>query len=192
MMEKQDEEEKNNINKYKKSFEISSTNNINIDPVLKNDIMSIKEYFNKSGNKLSKKVNRTNSFDMSIQLDSKVLKLEKSFSEKISFNTSILNSNKKKITIKCQINEPYKASFTIIVGKKVEIGKLKYNICEQLTKKNRIYSKLKPNSFCLMKNYAFIQEFGTVGDSILSDGDEIYIILKDSMEKAQAQLNEEK
>ena len=46
----------------------------------------------------------------------------------------------------------------------------------------------KPNSFCLMKNYSFIQEFGTVGDTILSDGDNIYIILKDSMKKAQ--LNE--
>ena len=62
-------------------------------------------------------------------------------------------------------------------------------ICEQLGKKNKIYSSLKPSSFCLMKNYSFIQEFGTVGDTILSDGDNIYIILKESMNKAQ--LNEQ-
>jgi hypothetical protein len=190
MIEKQNEEEIKSINKYKKSFEISSQNNININPVLKNNIMSIKEYFNKSGNKLTKKTNRTNSFDMSFNLESKVLNLENSFSQKLSFNNTEVKSNKKKIMIKCQINQPCKASFTIIVGKKVEIGKLKLSICEKLAKKNKAYSKLKPNSFCLMKNYAFIQEFGTVDDSILSDGDNIYIILKDSMEKAQAQLVE--
>ena len=36
-----------------------------------------------------------------------------------------------------------------------------------------------------MKNYSFIQEFGTIGDTILSDGDNVYIILKESMNKAQ-------
>ena len=148
--------------------------------------MSIKEYFDKSGNKFKNKNNRTsNSFDMSFNLESKVLtNLENSFSQKLSFNNNIVN-NKKKITIKCQINEPHKASFTVMVGKKVEISKLKITICEQLGKKNKVYSTLKPNSFCLMKNYSFIQEFGTVGDTILSDGDNIYIILKDSMKKAQ-------
>ena len=62
-------------------------------------------------------------------------------------------------------------------------------ICEQLGKKNKIYASLKPNSFYLMKNYSFVIEFGTVGDTNLTDGDNIYIILKDSMKKAQ--LNEQ-
>ena len=148
--------------------------------------MSIKEYFNKSGNKFRKSSRLANSFDMSFSLESKVFtNLENSFNKKLSFNNNINKVNKKKITIKCVINEPYKASFTVIVGKKVEISKLKMTICEQLSKKNKVYASLKPNSFCLMKNYAFVQEFGTVGDTILSDGDNIYIILKDSMKKAQ-------
>ena len=72
IQEKQDEEEKKNINKYKNnSFEISSQNNININPVLKNNIMSIKEYFNKSGKKLKKKDLRASySFDISFNLES--------------------------------------------------------------------------------------------------------------------------
>ena len=190
IQEKQEEEEKKNINKYKNiSYEISSPNNLNINPVLKNNVMTIKEYFNKSGNKFKRKYRLANSFDMSFNLESKVLtNLENSFSNKLSFNNEIGKNDKKKITMKCIINEPHKASFTVIVGKKVEISKLKMTICEQLGKKNKIYSSLKPNSFCLMKNYLFIQEFGTVGDTILSDGDNIYIILKDSMKKAQ--LNE--
>ena len=36
-----------------------------------------------------------------------------------------------------------------------------------------------------MKNYSFVQEFGIVEDTNLSDGDDIFIILKDSMIKAQ-------
>ena len=188
IQEKQDEEEKKNINKYKNnSFEISSQNNININPVLKNIIMSIKEYFNKSGKKLKKNdLRESYSFDISFNLESKVLaNFENSFNNKLSFNHNIVNNNKKKISIRCHINEPYKAYFTVIVGKKVQISKLKITICEQLNKKNKVYASLKPNSFCLMKNYSFIQEFGTVGDIILSDGDNIYIILKDSMNKAQ-------
>lgn len=187
MQEKQDEEEKKNINKYKNmAFEISPANNININPVLKNNVMSIKEYFNKSGNKFKKSMRLANSFDMSYNLENKVLtNLEKSFSNKISFNNALTKNNKKKIAIKCLINEPHKASFTIIVGKKVEISKLKKTICEQLGKKNKVYSSLEPDSFWLMRNYSVIQEYGTIGDTPLSDGDNIYIILKDSMKKAQ-------
>ena len=189
IQEKQDEEEKKNLNKYKKaSFEIASQNNININPVLKNNVMSIKEYFNKNGNKLKKSYSNrlANSFDISFNLESKVYtNLENSFSQKLSFNNTDLKNNKKKITIKCLINEPHKASFSVLVGKKVEIAKLKLTICEQLGKKNKVYSSLKPYSFWLMKNYSFIQENGTVGDTNLSDGDNIYIVLKDSMTKAQ-------
>ena len=193
IQEKLDQEEQKNINKYKNtSFEISSANNININPVFKNDIMSIKDYFNKSGNKFKLSRLKANSFDMSFNLESKVLtNLENSFSKKLSMNTSSnLKNNKKKIVIRCQITEPHKASFTVLVGKKVEISKLKKTIAEQLSKKHKVYSSLKPSSFCLMKNYSFITEYGTVGDSILSDGDNIYIILKDSMTKCQ--LNEKK
>ena len=96
-----------------------------------------------------------------------------------------LTQNKKKIMIKCQINEPKKASFTIIIGNKVEMTKLKNTICEQLKKKNKIYANLKVNGFCLMKNYSFVPEFGKVENSNLSNGDNVFIILKDSMIKAQ-------
>ena len=41
-----------------------------------------------------------------------------------------------------------------------------------------------------MKNYAFIHEFGNVGDSILSDGDDVYIILNESMDKCQENKKE--
>ena len=167
-------------------YEISSANNININPVLKNNVLSIKEYFYKSENKLRKSKRLSNSFDLSNNLESKVLtNLEKSFSNKMSFNNALPKNNKKKIAIKCLINEPHKASFTIIVGKKVDISKLKKTICEQLGKKNKIYASLEPYSFWLMRNYSVIQEYGTVGDTPLSDGDSIYIVLKDSMKKAQ-------
>ena len=188
-----EQKEKNIINKYKSmSYEISNANNININPGFKNNFLSIKQYFNKSGNKVRNSMKSANSFDMSYNFESKVFtNLENSFSKKLSFHNNINNKmNKKKITIKCSINEPHKASFTVIVGRKVEISKLKMTICEQLSKKNKVYATLKPNSICLMKNYSFVQEFGTVGDSILSDGDNIYIILIDSMKKAQ--LNEPK
>ena len=192
IQEKQDEEEKKNINKYKNmAYEISPANNININPVLKNNVSSIKEYFNKSGNKFRKSMRLANSFDMSINLESKVLtNLETSFSNKMSFNNALPKNSKKKIVIKCLVNEPHKASFTIIVGKKVEISKLKKTICEQLGKKNKVYASLEPDSFWLMRNYSVIQENGTVGDTPLSDGDNIYIVLKDSMKKAQ--LNDQK
>ena len=187
MQEKQEEKETKNINLYKNpSYEISSANNIYINPVLKNNLMSIKEYFNKSGNKFKKSNRLSNSFDISFNLESKVLtNLENSFSKKLSLNNNMVRINKKKIAIKCLINEPHKASFTVIVGKKVEISRLKLTICEQLAKKNKAYASLKPNSFCLMKNYSLIQDFGTIGDTKLNDGDNVYIILIDSMKKAQ-------
>ena len=36
-----------------------------------------------------------------------------------------------------------------------------------------------------MKNYSFVPEFGKVENSNLSNGDNVFIILKDSMIKAQ-------
>ena len=88
--------------------------------------------------------------------------------------------------ITCQITEPAKASFTILIGKKVEMKKLRKTICEQLKKKNKIYSELNINGFFLMnKNYSIIPEFGLVENTNLSDGDIIVIILKDSLKKAQ-------
>ena len=38
-----------------------------------------------------------------------------------------------------------------------------------------------------MKNYSFIPEFGTVGDTILSDEDTVYIILKESMNNCEVE-----
>ena len=125
-------------------------------------------------------LNRENNLNNNLMLN-----FETSFNKKLNLNNNLTKHNKKKITIKCQINEPKKASFTIIIGKKVEMSKLKKTICEQLKKKNKIYANLKLNQFCLMKNYSFVQEFGIVEDTNLSDGDDIFIILKDSMIKAQ-------
>ena len=188
----QDNAFKNQKDKYKTYFEISNINNININPIKKN-IGTIKEYFNKNlSTSLSLKRAKSNSFDMSFNsfnrennVNNLMLNFETSFNKKLSLNNNLLKINKKKITIKCQINEPKKASFTIIIGKKVEMSKLKNTICEQLKKKNKIYANLKVNQFCLMKNYSFVQEFGNVEDTNLSDGDTIFIILKDSMFKAQ-------
>ena len=68
-------------------YEISPSNNIHINPVFKNNLMSIKEYFNKSGNKFRKSARLANSFDMSFNLESKVFtNLENSFSKKLSFH----------------------------------------------------------------------------------------------------------
>ena len=117
---------------------------------------------------------------------------ENSFTKKLSLNNNLMKNNKKKIKITCQINEPKKASFTILIGKKVEMKKLKNTICEQLKKKNKIYTNLNINGFCLMKNYSFVQEFGLVENTNLSDGDNIFIILKDSMIKAQVDKEEKK
>ena len=189
----QDEASKNQNNKYKNYFEISNANNININPIKRN-IGSIKEYFNKSlSNTLSLKRAKANSFDLSFNSlksennlnNNLMLNFETSFNKKLNLNNNLSKNLKKKITIKCQINEPKKASFTIIIGKKVEMSKLKNTICEQLKKKNKIYANLKLNQFCLMKNYSFVQEFGLVEDTNLTDGDDIFIILKDSMFKAQ-------
>ena len=199
IQQKQEEISKNQKDKYnnKSYFQISNPNTININPKTKN-IGTIKEYFNKSiSNTFTGRRLKANSFDMSFNyfnrennINNLMPNLEKSFNKKLTLNNNLIKSNKKKITIKCIINEPKKASFTIIIGKKVEMSKLKLTICEQLKKKNKVYANLKLNGFCLMKNYSFVQEFGIVEDTNLSDGDEIYIILKDSMIKAQ--LDEEK
>ena len=178
-----DEENKNELNKYK--YEISCTNSININPGLKNNLLSIKEYFNKTGNRFRPHRSKSNSFDMSMNFESKVLtNLENSFSRKLSIGSQ-KKKEKKTIKITCHIKEPHNINFSLLLGKKVEISVLKQTICDQLAKKNKDYASLKSNSFCLMKNYVFVQEFGTIGDTILSDGDDVYIILKESMNKCQ-------
>ena len=183
-------------NKHDNYFEISSPNNININP--NKNIGSIKEYFHKNSfSTYPSKRSKANSFDISFSfnrennLNNLMPNFENSFTKKLSLNNTLMKMNKKKIKITCQINEPKKASFTILIGKKVEMIKLKNTICEQLKKKNKIYAKLNINGFCLMKNYSFVQEFGLVENTNLSDGDEVFIILKDSMIKAQVD-NEKK
>lgn len=106
-------------------------------------------------------------------------------------NNEIKNNKKKRITIKCQIDQPKRASFTIIIGKKVEISKLRSTICEQLKKKNKIYNNLKLNGFCLMKNHTFLPETGLVEQTNISDGDEIFIVLKDTIKKVLDDKEEE-
>ena len=187
-------------NKYKNYFEISTPSTININPN-KNlgSIGSIKEYFHKTSfSAYPSKRLKANSFDISFSfnkennLNNLMPNFENSFTKKLTLNNNLMKNNKKKIKITCQINEPKKASFTILIGKKVEMKKLKNTICEQLKKKNRIYANLNVNGFCLMKNYSFVQEFGLVENTNLSDGDDIFIILKDSMIKAQVNKEEKK
>ena len=191
IQQKQDEASKNQKNKYKTYFEISSANNININP--NKNIGSIKEYFHKNSfsNFTSRKV-KSNSFDISFSFNrdnnnnNLIPNFETSFTKKLSLNNTLIKPHKKRMKITCQINEPAKASFTILIGKKVEMKKLRKTICEQLKKKNKIYSELNINGFFLMnKNYSIIPEFGLVENTNLSDGDYIVIILKDSLKKAQ-------
>ena len=183
--EKIDEENKKELNKYK--YEISSTNNININPELKNSLLSIKEYFSKTGKRFRPYRSKSGSFDISMNLESKFLtNLENSFSRKISISSQ-KKKEKKTIKINCHIKEPHKVNFSLLLGKKVEVSVLKQTICDQLSKKNKVYASLKSNSFCLMKNYMFVQELGTIGETILSDGDDVYIILKESMNKCRVE-----
>ena len=181
-----EEKNKGNKNNNSNKLEISSMNNININPPLKKNFITLKNYFNNNESKYKRTYRiKSNSFDMSLNTDSKIISnFETSFCKKLSFN-SPKKANVKKINIKCCINEPQKVSFRMIVGKKVEIILLKKIICEQLSKKNKAYKDLKINGFCLMKNYSFVHEYGNVGDSILSDGDDVYIILIESMDKCQ-------
>ena len=158
---------------------ISNINNINISPKLKSNLCHIKNQISITDNKRLK----ANSIDLSLNFDSK--SLEKSFSRKLSIesNSKVEKNKIKSIKIYLQIIEPYKASFSVNISKKTSVALLKKKICETLALKNKNYNSLTPNSFLLMKNYCFVSEFGTIGDTILSDRDKVYIILKESMEK---------
>ena len=177
-----------------KKLEIFSTNKININPSLKNKLVTLKKYFNTNESQYKKFYRaKAYSFDMSANTDNDTSKIisnfENTFCKKLSID-SPKKTDVRKIKIKCHINEPYKISFSMLVGKKLEISLLKKTICEQLAKKNKAYKDLNIRGFCLMKNYAFIHEFGNVGDSILSDGDDVYIILNESMDKCQENKKE--
>ena len=88
----------------------------------------------------------------------------------------------KNIKINCGIMEPKKKTFSINISRSNDISYLKLLICLQLNRNDNFYF-LKTNSFCLLKNYCFIKETGTVEDCGIKDGDNIYIILKNIMRK---------
>lgn len=88
----------------------------------------------------------------------------------------------KNIKINCEIVEPKKKSFSIKISSSKDISYLKLLICLELNRNDNFYF-LKTNSFCLLKNYCFIKETGTVEDCGIKNEDNIYIILKDIMRK---------
>ncbi len=111
--------------------------------------------------------------------------LENTFSKKLNINYLDLEDPKKEmIKIKFHIVEPYSTSFILDVNKNIQISKIKEIICKELANKNISYISLDVNSFFLMKNYKCIQDYEIVKDTILSEGDDVYIVLKESMNKS--------
>ena len=170
----------NNINEDK--LKISCTNEINVNPPFKNDISKLKKYFNNKNKYKRKNRRKSNSLDMPRNTDSKFISDFQISRKKLSFD-SPNKANVNSFKINCYVNEPYKTNFSIIIGKKAEMSLLKKIIHEQLVKKNNAYKDLNIKDFSLMKNYSFVREHGNVEDSKLSDGDDIYIILSESMDK---------
>ena len=125
----------------------------------------------------------SNSSDISINLEKSILEnLENKFNIKEDIYNKE-NVEKEKIKINCQVNEPEKVCFSIDIRLNDDISLLKQNIFKKLSENNQVYKTINPNSFCLMKNYNFIKENGTINDCGISDEDNIYIIMKDIMKK---------
>ena len=167
-------------NNKKNIFQISSSsrNNFEISPSYKNNLIYVKEYTNNNQKNIKIYKFETNSSDISL--------------EKLIFNHLESNYEKKeeknigengKIELNCQINEPNKLSFTVEVDKKDEISVLKGKICEELKKGNDAYEAMEENSFCLLKNFCFVEECGKTCGDMLSDGDNVIIVLKEIMKK---------
>ena len=111
--------------------------------------------------------------------------LENTFSKKLNINCLDLEDPKKEtIKIKFHIVEPYSTSFILDVSINSQISKIKEIICKELANKNISYFSLDVNSFFLMKNYKCIQDYEIVKDTTLSEGDDVYIVLKESMNKS--------
>ena len=167
-------------NNKKNFFQISSSsnNNFEIFPSYKNNLIYVKEYTNNNQKNIKVYKFETNSSDVSL--------------EKLIFNHLESNYEKKeekkikeneKIELNCQINEPNKLFFTVEVEKKDEISVLKGKICEELKKGNDAYEEMEENSFCLMKNFCFVEECGKTCGDVFSDCDSVIIMLKEILKK---------
>jgi len=137
-------------------------------------------------NEISLKDNLINFRENSNKDQSKIKVPENSLNEgkkiinQFQSNDSEKKLDDKNIKINCAIMEPKKKTFSINISRSKDISYLKLLICFQLNRNDNFYF-LKTSSFCLLKNYCFIKETGTVEDCGIKDGDNIYIILKNIM-----------
>ena len=167
-------------NRNNKKFQISSAFSLYFEksPSYKNSLIYIKEYSNNNHKNLKVYKFEANSSDISLEklifdyLENNYVKKEE---KKIKDND--------KIELNCQIVEPQKLSFIVEIGKKDAISILKRKICEELKKGNDKYNKIEDNSFCLMKNFNFVDENENFCGNIFSDCDNAIIVLKEIMKK---------
>ena len=179
----------NNNNKIDKPINIFTSNSKNKEDEipLQNNLIYIREYSNKDQNKIKVYKFESDSPENLLNIEKTIFDhLENNFEKKDIYQhqskDSEEKSDKKNIKINCVIMEPKKMCFSIKVESYNDIAFLKLLISFELIRIDN-YKKISSNSFCLMKNYCFIKETGTVGDRGIKDGDNIYIILKDIMKK---------
>ena len=185
--------DKNNKNKTNKSINIFSSNSENKENKkneipLQNNLIYIREYTNKDKSKIKVYKFESDSPENLLNIEKVIFHhLENNFEKKKEINQFQSEESEEKlddknIKINCEIMEPKKKSFSIKLYSSNDIGFLKLLICLELNKDDNFHN-IKSNTFCLMKNYCFIKETGTVEDCGINDGDNIYIIHKDIMKK---------
>jgi hypothetical protein len=185
--------DKNNKNKTDKSINIFSSNSENKENKknempLQNNLIYIREYSNKDQSKIKVYKFESDSPENLLNIEKAIFHhLENNFEKKKEIYQHQSDDDEEKlddknIKINCEIMEPKKKSFSIKLFSSNDTAFLKLLICLELNKDDNFHN-IKTNTFCLMKNYCFIKEYGTVEDRGIKDGDNIYIILKDIMKK---------
>jgi len=93
------------------------------------------------------------------------------------------------------LQDPIKFSTKITIMKNKTVCSLKKIIADELSQKNpSLFRKLNEDNFFLFKNYAIIRENCDIETAKISNGDTIYILLNERLEKIKMkedQLNEE-
>ena len=203
------------INNNKNSISINTNNNflahksnfqsINVVNSRKNDINNnCKNIINNEGqNKLNNIFSFIDEDENYIEEDEQVhhssenkilFERPNSYDKNIIMKMNSLESNLKMnsfeksseiIKVNFYLKEPYNLSFQLNVKKNISIIELKKKICQWLIQLNKECISLDDNSFFLMKNYNFINEFGRIDESNICDGDDIYIILKENIKNCQ-------
>lgn len=113
--------------------------------------------------------------------------LEKTFNKHLIFEKLPPLRKKSEVTfieIYIQILEPYKVSFSLKISKNSKFSLLKSTICDKLKEKNKKYQNLTPSSFILMKKYSIVKETDTLAETDFEDGDTLFIILKECINKS--------